>query len=270
MNNREQMVRVARWAICLSLFAPPAFAQSEMPLKVGGDVAPPRVIAAPDPAYPKQARVAQHEGTVVLWVVIGSDGTVHDVKVARSLILDLDKAATNAVRKWTFQPAMLNGKPVSVQINVEVNFRLYSDEVQEAALSAILSQHATKSGDVTALQEQASTGDGQAQLLLGCIYFHGIQGISGNRGEAINWWVHAAEQNIAEAQFLLAEAFQNGTGVARDTVEAYKWFYIAHASGYAAAGVQLDELEKKLGRKRIMRAKQAAQEWQQSHSKHPL
>ena len=48
-----------------------------------------------------------------------------DVKVARSLGMGLDQKAIEAVKKWKFEPALKDGKPVAVQINVEVNFRLY-------------------------------------------------------------------------------------------------------------------------------------------------
>jgi TonB family protein len=46
-------------------------------------------------------------------------------KVARSLGMGLDQKAIEAVRQWKFEPAMKDGRPVAVQINVEVNFRLY-------------------------------------------------------------------------------------------------------------------------------------------------
>ena len=84
-------------------------------------VKPPRVLLSPDPKYPKGTR---KEGTVVLWLVVGSDGLTHDVKVQRSLSPDLDGAAIEAVKNWKFAPATKDGKPVAVQINVEVTFRL--------------------------------------------------------------------------------------------------------------------------------------------------
>jgi TonB family protein len=61
----------------------------------------------------------------VLWVVVGPDGRPRDVRVSRSLGLGLDEKAMDAVRSWKFEPARKDGQPVAVQINVEVNFRLY-------------------------------------------------------------------------------------------------------------------------------------------------
>ncbi len=95
------------------------------PYRVGGGVSAPRAIYAPDPQYSEEARKAKYQGTVVLWTVIGPDGRAHDTKVARSLGMGLDQQAIDAVRNWRFEPAMFDGRPVPVEINIEVNFRLY-------------------------------------------------------------------------------------------------------------------------------------------------
>ena len=58
-------------------------------------------------------------------VTVGPDGKPRDIRVARSLGLGLDEKAIEAVRQWKFEPAMKDGKPVAVAINVEVDFRLY-------------------------------------------------------------------------------------------------------------------------------------------------
>ena len=81
--------------------------------------------ASPDPDYSEEARKAKYQGTVVLWLVVGPDGHPRDMKVTRSLGMGLDQKALEAVRQWKFEPAMMGGKPVAVQISVEVNFRLY-------------------------------------------------------------------------------------------------------------------------------------------------
>ena len=93
--------------------------------RVGGGVSAPRVLYMPDPEYSEQARKAKYEGTVVLWLIVGPDGRPHDIRVSRSLGLGLDEKAIEAVRLWKFEPARKNGQPVAVQINVEVDFRLY-------------------------------------------------------------------------------------------------------------------------------------------------
>ena len=93
--------------------------------RVGGGVSAPKAIYAPDPEYSEEARKVKHMGTVVLWLVVGPDGKPRDIKVLRTLGLGLDEKAIEAVRNWRFDPAMKDGKPVAVQINVEVNFHLY-------------------------------------------------------------------------------------------------------------------------------------------------
>jgi periplasmic protein TonB len=93
--------------------------------RVGGGVSAPKAIYAPDPEYSEEARKAKFQGTCVLWLVVGPDGKPRDIKVSRTLGLGLDEKAIEAVKQWKFEPAMKDGKPVAVQINVEVSFRLY-------------------------------------------------------------------------------------------------------------------------------------------------
>lgn len=91
----------------------------------GAGISQPIPIFSPDPEYSDEARKAKFQGTVILWVVIGTDGLVHQVKVARPLGLGLDEKAIEAVKKWRFKPAEKDGHPVQVAADIEVNFRLY-------------------------------------------------------------------------------------------------------------------------------------------------
>ena len=93
--------------------------------RVGGGVSAPTAINTPDPEYSEEARKAKFQGTCVLWLIVDQNGRPRDVRVARSLGMGLDQKAIEAVRKWEFKPATKDGRPVAVQINVEVNFRLY-------------------------------------------------------------------------------------------------------------------------------------------------
>ncbi len=93
--------------------------------RVGGGVSAPKALDTPDPESSEEARSAKYQGTVVLWLIVGPDGKPRDIKVARALGMGLDQKAIEAVRQWKFSPAMKDGQPVAVQINVEVNFRLY-------------------------------------------------------------------------------------------------------------------------------------------------
>ncbi|MGA3088247.1 MAG: energy transducer TonB [Terriglobales bacterium] len=93
--------------------------------RVGGGVSAPRPIYDPDPDYSEQARQAKFQGTVLLWVVVGADGRPRDIQVARSVGMGLDEKAIEAVKRWKFEPSMREGRPVAVQVNIEVSFRLY-------------------------------------------------------------------------------------------------------------------------------------------------
>jgi TonB family protein len=93
--------------------------------RIGNGVSAPKALETPDPEYSEEARKAKYQGVVVLWLVVGPDGKPHDIRVSRPLGMGLDQKAIEAVQHWRFEPAMKDGRPVAVQINVEVNFRLY-------------------------------------------------------------------------------------------------------------------------------------------------
>lgn len=93
--------------------------------RVGGGVSAPRVLYAPDPEYSDEARSAKLEGVCVLSVVVGPDGLPRDIKVARSLGMGLDEKALESVRQWRFKPAMKDGRPVPVAIDVSLEFKLF-------------------------------------------------------------------------------------------------------------------------------------------------
>lgn len=93
--------------------------------RVGGGVTAPRVLYMPDPEYSDEARKVKHQGVVVLFVIVGPDGRPHEIRVSRALGFGLDEKAIDAVKQWRFEPAKKDGRAVAVQINVEVNFRLY-------------------------------------------------------------------------------------------------------------------------------------------------
>lgn len=90
----------------------------------GNGITAPIPIYQPDPNYSDKARQANYEGTVVLAVVVGPDGRVHDPRVSRSLGMGLDEKAIEKVKTWRFKPATRCGKPVPIQIKVEITFKL--------------------------------------------------------------------------------------------------------------------------------------------------
>ena len=99
-------------------------AQSDQVYKVGGDVTSPSVLYKVDPAYTEEASQAKIVGTVVLNMVIGTDGLAHDISVVKSLDPGLDRTAAEAVQQWHFAPGTLHGEPVAVRATIEINFKL--------------------------------------------------------------------------------------------------------------------------------------------------
>jgi protein TonB len=75
----------------------------------------------------------EYKGNVVLQLEVDTSGKPHNVTVVKKLRTDLDKAAVDAVKGWRMKPAMKDGKPVAVKINVEVGFDC--SKVSAASLS---------------------------------------------------------------------------------------------------------------------------------------
>jgi periplasmic protein TonB len=77
-----------------------------------------------EPEYSEDARKARLQGTVRLRIEVDIHGLAQHVVVEHGLGLGLDEQAIEAVKKWRFDPAKVNGKPVVVQALVDVSFRL--------------------------------------------------------------------------------------------------------------------------------------------------
>jgi protein TonB len=93
--------------------------------KVGGGISAPQALSTPDPEYTEEARNAKTQGTCILWLIVDDQGRPRDIRVVRGLGMGLDAKAIEAVKQWKFQPALKDGRPVNVQISVEVGFKLY-------------------------------------------------------------------------------------------------------------------------------------------------
>ena len=93
-------------------------------LKVGGGVSEPKVLFAPDPGFTEEARQAKVAGKVVVYLQVNQDGHPMHVRIVRGLGMGLDEKAVEAVRQYRFSPAMKEGHPVAVEMNVEVNFQI--------------------------------------------------------------------------------------------------------------------------------------------------
>jgi len=94
-------------------------------LHVGGGVTPLVLLSKTEPVYSEEARGAGVEGTVVLYIEVGPDGTATNIQVQRALGYGLDEKAIEAMRQWRFRPGVKDGQPVTAAATIEVTFRRF-------------------------------------------------------------------------------------------------------------------------------------------------
>jgi L-ribulose-5-phosphate 3-epimerase len=87
----------------------------------GKEFLPPKLIKTVAPKYPRNALAMGIGGTVVIEANTGADGRVKSTRVLKS-VPALNKAATDAVKKWVYEPFLLEGKPRSIVFTVTMNF----------------------------------------------------------------------------------------------------------------------------------------------------
>jgi TonB family protein len=91
---------------------------------MGDGVTAPVLVSKVDPEYSEDGREKHRQGTVLVAAEINTSGQPVGMHVIRSLGLGLDEEALQALKQWKFLPAKKNGKPVAVEIQVGVTFRL--------------------------------------------------------------------------------------------------------------------------------------------------
>jgi TonB family protein len=91
-------------------------------IRIGGNVQLANLIHKVNPTYPDEAKATHTKGTVVLHVVLATDGTPKEVQLVSGDPV-LGKAAIDAVRQWQYRPTLLNGNPVEVDTTISIEFR---------------------------------------------------------------------------------------------------------------------------------------------------
>jgi len=102
--------------------APPPPAPAPQP-RTGGDLQAAVLIRKVAPVYPPLAKAARIQGAVRFSATVGKDGHLVNLQVMGGHSA-LVQAATDAVKQWVYRPTMLNGEPVEVVTQLEVNFTL--------------------------------------------------------------------------------------------------------------------------------------------------
>ena len=93
--------------------------------RVGGSVSVPRPLTQVDPEFDSAARALRFSGIVLINLIVDAAGKPTQLQILRPAGLGLDERALAAVSQYTFQPAMENGSPVPVELNIEVNFQRF-------------------------------------------------------------------------------------------------------------------------------------------------
>jgi TonB family protein len=104
--------------------APPAPEPTPGTVRIGGNVSAPVVLKQAAPEFSEEARRAKVNGNVLIHLIVDEQGLPQDVKVIRGIGLGLDEKALKAVQQYRFKPAMREGLPVKVEMNVELNFQI--------------------------------------------------------------------------------------------------------------------------------------------------
>ena len=103
---------------------------------VGDGVTAPQLLYKVDPEFTKKAKKRKINGITIINLIVDTDGNPTNVHVLHSMAdsadkkhraaaLSLEQAALDAVKQYKFDPATLQGKPVRVELNVEVNFKIF-------------------------------------------------------------------------------------------------------------------------------------------------
>jgi TonB family protein len=105
--------------------APSAGADATPPsrIRVGGNVQQTKLVSQPRPTYPPEAKAAHIQGVVKLNAIIAKDGTIQHLEVISGEPA-LVQSALDAVKQWVYQTTLLNGQPVEVMTEIDVNYTL--------------------------------------------------------------------------------------------------------------------------------------------------
>ena len=94
------------------------------PIRITGELAPPKIIKRVDPEYPEIARQARVQGVVIIEATTDVQGKVNNARIIRPVWPYLDEAALAAVKQWIFEPWIIDGMPHGVIFMVTVKFSL--------------------------------------------------------------------------------------------------------------------------------------------------
>lgn len=165
--------------------------------------------------YPKDALRRDEEGATELALLVRADGTV-----ARSVVLvssgypDLDRAAQAGFEKCVFKPATDHGEPTEAWRPIVYVWTMSADF--DTARAIQIAAAAAAKGDLNALYRVSLLLSGRAKS-------------EADRAKAFALLKSAAEQGVANAQYVMGQRYEKGHGVAPNLDEAMRWYKLAAA-----------------------------------------
>jgi TonB family protein len=172
-----------------------------------------RGIYTPPPGYTEEARQARREGVCVVSVNIGLDGRTSNIVVTKKLGMGLDEKAIEAVRKWTFEPARRNGRPMMTHLTLSLAFKLVGDD------------------RILLLTDKAKSGDAAAEFELAKAFFAG-KAIPKDEDRGLAMLERAARDGLPEAQFQMGERTYGNGSNSENYVASYVWYTLAQRGGF--------------------------------------
>jgi|GEM_PF-4448001 len=100
----------------------------------------------------------------------------------------------------------------------------------------------------------------EAQFMMGAMYNSG-QGVARDYVEAVKWFLNAAEQGHTQAQYNVGLMYWRGEGAPQDFVKAHMWLDLSAAQGDSDAKKYRDELAERMSPSQLAEAERLAMEW---------
>jgi TonB family protein len=146
-------------------------------------------------------------------VIIGLDGRTSNIVVTKKLGMGLDEKAIEAVRKWTFEPARRNGRPMMTHLTLSLAFKLVGDD------------------RILLLTDKAKSGDAAAEFELAKAFFAG-KAIPKDEDRGLAMLERAARDGLPEAQFQMGERTYGIGSNSENYVASYVWYTLAQRGGF--------------------------------------
>ncbi len=193
------------------------------------DTSPPKVLHRVEPRYTREARANGIQGTVLVEVAIDKEGKPENMSVLSPIGFGLDSRAMDAVRQWTFRPALSEGKPVRGVTTVQVKFRIFRRRFDPAAderrtsfnLAVEAIQRKKQSKDppdaetVGTIRKLAQQKYPPAMYLYGKLLEAG-DGVAQDRDAALPLIAEAAEKAYPSAMFDIGRMMMEGRRIHKD------------------------------------------------------